>query len=229
MIATRKASQDVIQWAAGQVPGDGRRLRRPRAFDPDADQGRRQRGARQLRRPQPALRHPRARHGGDRQRPHAARPARVRRRLLHLQRLHEGVAAAGRDHADPVDLRLHARLDRRGRGRPDAPADRAARRAARHAQPQRRAARGLQRDRAGLALRAVRHRDADGARALPPGRPDLGPGGRARRRDRARRLRARGRRRRRAGPDPDGLGHGGPHRQRRAASCSRRRASRCGW
>ena len=32
----------------------------------------------------------------------------------------------------PVDLRLHARLDRRRRGRPDAPADRAARLAARH-------------------------------------------------------------------------------------------------
>ena len=53
------------------------------------------------------------------------------------------------------------------------------------------------------------------SRSQPPGRPDVGPGGRARRRDRARRLRA-GRLRRRAGPDPDGLGHRGPHRQRRA-------------
>ena len=58
----------------------------------------------------------------------------------------------------------------------------------------------------------------------PPGRPDLGPGRRAARRDRARRLRARGRRGRRAGPDPDGLGLRGPHRQRRAQAARRRRA-----
>ncbi len=47
MIATRKASQDVIQWAAAQVPGAGRRLRRPGAVHADADQGRRHRRARQ--------------------------------------------------------------------------------------------------------------------------------------------------------------------------------------
>ena len=155
------------------------------------------------------------------------RPAGVRRRLLHLQRLHEGVAAAGRDHADPVDLRVHPRLDRRGRGRPDAPADRAARDAARDAQHQRRPSRGLQRDRARLAVRAQRDRDADRARALAPGRPDLGPVRGARRRDRSRRLRAQGLRRR-AGPDPDRLRHRGPHRPRRREAPRPPRASRCG-
>ena len=84
------------------------------------------------------------------------RLARVRRRLLHLQRLHEGVDPARRDHAHPEHVRVHARLDRRRRGRPDPPADRAARDAARDAEHQRRPARGLQRDRAGLALRAAR-------------------------------------------------------------------------
>ena len=38
---------------------------------------------------------------------------RLRRRLPHLQRLHEGVDPARGDHAHPVDLRVHARLDRR--------------------------------------------------------------------------------------------------------------------
>ena len=60
----------------------------------------------------------------------------------------------------PVDLRLHARLDRARRGRPDAPADRAPRRAARHPEydgdpPGRR-----ERDGRGLAA---------GARAAPTG------------------------------------------------------------
>ena len=53
----------------------------------------------------------------------------------------KGVDPARRDHAHPVDLRVHARLDRPRRGRPDPPADRAARDAARDAEPRRRAAR----------------------------------------------------------------------------------------
>ena len=52
---------------------DGRRLRRPRAVDADADRRRRERRGRRLRRAQPALRHPRARHGRGRQRPDAVR------------------------------------------------------------------------------------------------------------------------------------------------------------
>ena len=53
----------------GGGPVAGRRLGRPRAVDADADRRRRRRRARQLRRAQPAFRHPRARDGRDRQRP----------------------------------------------------------------------------------------------------------------------------------------------------------------
>ena len=89
-------------------------------------------GRRPLRRPQPPLRRARARDGGDHERHRARRhlPA-VRRHLPGLQRLHAAVAPARRADARALDLRLHARLDLRGRGRADPPADRAARRAAR--------------------------------------------------------------------------------------------------
>ena len=60
--------------------------------------------------------------------------------------------ARGAD-AHPVDLRLHPRLDRPRRGRPHAPADRARRGAARHAERQRRPARRSQRDGARVAVR----------------------------------------------------------------------------
>ena len=76
----------------------------------------------------------------------------------------------------PVDVRLHARLDRPRRGRPDAPADRAARDAARDAQPRRRAPGRLQRDRARLAPRAAPDRPPDGAGAVAPGPARVGPG-----------------------------------------------------
>ena len=222
MIATRKASQDVIQWAAAQVPeligGSADLAPSTLTLIKGADSV----AERAVRRPQPALRHPRARHGRDRQRPRAERLPRLRRRLLHLQRLHEGVAAARRDHADPEHVRVHPRLDRRRRGRPDAPADRAARGPASHAEHQRRPAGGLQRDRAGVAVRADGHRDADGARALPPGRPGVGPGRRAARRDRARRLRPARQRGRRPGADPDGVRDRGPHRPRRVQAARRR-------
>ena len=149
------------QGVAGHHPvgrregaGDGRRQRRPRALDADADQRRRVGQHERLRGPQLPLRHPRARHGRDHQRPRAEWLPRVRRRLLHLQRLHEGVDPARRDHAHPEHLRVHPRLDRRRRGRPDPPADRAARRPARHPEHQRRPPGGLQRDRPRLALRA---------------------------------------------------------------------------
>ena len=48
--------------------------------------------------------------------------------LPDLQRLRPDADPPGGDHGDPGHLRLHARLDRRRRGRPDAPAGRAARR-----------------------------------------------------------------------------------------------------
>ena len=197
----------------------GRRLRRPRAEHADADQRRRRRRERHLRRAQLPLRHPRARDGRDRQRARPARVPRVRLGLLDLQRLHEGVDPARRDHAHPVDLRVHARLDRRGRGRPDPSADRAARDAAGDAEPQPRAPGGLQRDRAGVAVRAEGDRHADGDGALTPGPADLGPGRHPRRRDRPRRLRALRRGGLRA--DPDGLGLRGPHRRRRGEAAAR--------
>ena len=57
----------------------------------------------------------------------------------------------GRDHGDPGHLHLHPRLHRRGRGRPDPPAHRAARLAARHPRPDHAAARRRQRGGGGLA------------------------------------------------------------------------------
>ena len=111
------------------------------------------------------------------------------------------------------------------RGRPDPPADRAARGAARDAEHQRRAPGRRARDGARLELRAARHGDADGARALAPGAAGARPGADPRRRDRARRLRP-ARRRRRPGAGPDRHRLGGlavPGRRRRAG---RRRASR---
>ena len=79
-----------------------------------------------------ALRHPRARHGCDRERAVAVEAAAVRRDVLHLQRLraagHPALGADGAAHP----LRLHARRDGRRRGWSDPPAGRAARLAARH-------------------------------------------------------------------------------------------------
>ena len=100
MIATRKASQDVIQWAAAQVPelvGGSADLA---PVDADADQ-RRRRASRT------APTAGRNFHFGIREHGMGAivnglvlqRLPRVRRRLLHLQRLHEGVDPARRDHA----------------------------------------------------------------------------------------------------------------------------------
>ena len=59
-------------------PGAGRRLGRPGRLHQHDHRWRRQRRGRRVRRPQPALRHPRARHGRDRQRPHAVGLPRLR-------------------------------------------------------------------------------------------------------------------------------------------------------
>ena len=93
-------------------------------------------------RPHPALRGPRARDGLDPQRDRAARRhPRLRRHVPDLLRLHaaRGPARGADEAAD--DLRLDARLDRPRRGRPDPPADRAARLAARGARACRSSAR----------------------------------------------------------------------------------------
>ena len=138
------------------------RLGRPRRVEPHDDQRRRRRSspsewsthecAGQPLRPRAALRHPRARHGRDRQRHRAARQdPPLRRHVPHLQRLHAARGPPRGAHAHPVDLRLDARLRRPRRRRPDPPADRAARDAPRDPGLHRRAPRRRQRGRAGLA------------------------------------------------------------------------------
>ena len=146
--------------------------------------------------------------------------------VLDLLRLHaRSRPALGADEA-PLHLGLHARLDRPRRGRPYAPTDRAARRPARRAAPQRRAPGRRERDGAGLALRATQHRGADGVRALAPEPADPRPRRDPRRCDRARRLRVARRRGRGPGADPDRNRIGGialPRGRGRPDGCARAR------
>ena len=93
--------------------------------------------------------------------------------------------------------------------------------AAGDAEHRRRAPGRLQRDGARVAPRAAPDRPADGARAVAPGPAGVGSRRRAGRRDRARRLRA-ARLRRRARADPDGHRLGGPHRARGGQAARRR-------
>ena len=88
--------------------------------------------AKRLRRPQPALRHPRTRHGLAAQRHGAFEDPRLRLRLPDLQRLLPPVHPPQRSDGTAGHLHLHARFDRRRRGRPHPPAGRAADFAARH-------------------------------------------------------------------------------------------------
>ena len=128
-VATRKASQQAIEAYAKRAAGDDRRLRRPHGLGLhqlvgiEGDRPRRQRRAhRQLR----ELRRARVRHERDRQRPRAARRLHsLRRHLPHFLRLRAQRAADGGAHEAAHDLRLHARLDRAGRGRAYASIDRA--------------------------------------------------------------------------------------------------------
>ncbi len=88
--------------------------------------------------------------------------------------------ARGRDqalgaHGDPRAPRLHARLDRRGRGRADAPAGRAARLAAGDARPPRLPPGGRERGGGDVALRPPAPPRARGARPLPAGAADARP------------------------------------------------------
>ncbi len=129
-----------------------RRRRRPRRLDQDDRPRRRLRSHRP--RPQPAVRHPRARHGLDRQR-HALprRHALVRGHVLRVLGLHAAPRAARGAQPPARDLHLDARLGRPRRGRPDAPARRAPDGAARDPEPVGVPPRGRQRDRGRLALR----------------------------------------------------------------------------
>ena len=117
----------------------------------------------------------------------------------------------------PVDLRVHARLDRRrrGRARPTSRSSSSPRcgpcRTSTCVRPG-----GRERDRAGVAVRARARPTRPTALALTrQGVAVLEPGRHPGRRDRARRLRAARLRERRARPDPDRHGHRGPHRHRR--------------
>ncbi len=105
------------------------------------------------------LRRARARHGRSHER-HGAARWRVAGRwhLLHLQRLHAAVGAAGRALRGQGHLLVDPRLGRARRGRPDASADRTAHVVARHARPARDPARRRQRDGHGLPHRGERHR-----------------------------------------------------------------------
>ena len=154
-----------------------RRLRRPHRLDLGPPRLRR-RGrlrARRLRRPPAPLRHPRARVGGDLQRPLALQAAAALVDLPHLLRLRPaGDPPLGADGA-AGDPRLHPRLDRARRGRPDPPAGRAARLAAGDPRPRRDPPRRRQRGRRGLAGGDRPHPPAGRPRPHPPERADLRP------------------------------------------------------
>ena len=149
---------------------------RPRRCRSSATAATSQRGA--LRRAQPALRHPRARDGRGRQRARPQRAARLRLDLPHLQRLHEGLDPAGLAHAHPVALRLHARLDRPGRGRPDPPARSSSSRACAPSPTSTSCARPTPtRPRSPSSFALAQERHAHGDRPHAPGLPVIGPEG----------------------------------------------------
>ena len=169
-MATRAASGKVIAQVVSQVPqmvGGSADLTpsnntRPEGwedFEPGAYAGRYLRfGVRE--------------HGmsADRERPRRRRPAAVRRDLLQLPRLREAGGAPLGARAAARHLGVHPRLGRARRGRPDPPADRAARHPAGDARRVRLPSRRCERDDRGLADRAGA-RPADGARPDPPGAP----------------------------------------------------------
>ena len=178
----------------------------------------------ELRRPQPALRHPRARDGRDRQRPRAERLPRLRRRVPDLQRLHEGRRSGSR-RSCTSRRRSCSRTTRSAWGR-------TARRTSRSSSSSRCARRRTSTssgppgfNETALAWRhALRQTDRPTVLALcRQGLPGLGPGRDPRRRDRARRLRAARQRRRRPAADPDGDRVRGPHRERRRQAARGRR------
>ena len=132
-VASRKASQLALEAFTKALPellGGSADLTGSNLTNTSAHAAaalrRRRRVARRTARPPHQLRRARVRHGGGHERHRAARRLHpVRRHLPDLQRLqpqrdpHGGADEAARD------PRLHARLDRPRRGRPDAPVDRA--------------------------------------------------------------------------------------------------------
>ena len=214
-IATRKASQTVIQWAAAQVPQlvSGSADLEPSTLTLIDDGG-------SVSRENYAGRNV---HYGVREH---GMGAIVNGLCLHgfkafgstfftFSDYMKGAIRLERDPAPAGDPRVHARLDRSRRGRADAPADRAARPPARHPEPVHGAPGGGQRDGAGVALRDRADDHAGGLRVQPAGPAGLEPERGAGRRDPPRRLRAarllQGGRPR---PDPDRHRLGGAHLHR---------------
>ena len=225
-IATRKASKQVIQWAAERVPHlvGGSADLAPSTLTLIEDGGSVKRG--RLRRPQPALRHPRARHGGDRERPHAARVARVRLDVPQLLDYMKGaVRLAALMHLPSIFVFTHDSIGLGEDGPTHQPIEQLAHL---RATPNLNVVRPADANETALAWRfAIEQDDRPVALALSrQGLPILDPTGDPRRRDPARRVRAaRVVQGGRARPDPDRHRLGGAHLRRRRPSCSRRTGS----
>ena len=146
----------------------------------------------------------------------------VRRHVPHLLRLFPQCAAHGGAHAPAGEFRVHARLDRTRRGRPHAPADRAAGDTARDSAHGRMAPLRCGRDGGRLGGRHRQPRRTDLPRLHAPGGDASGASSRASGGHPARRLRAR-RLRRSARGHRHRYRLGGRHRRRGGA---RRRGER---
>ena len=121
-----RPSQNALDALAPQAARAARRQRRPDRLEPDRLPRLRRGARRRDGRPPHQLRRARVRHGRDHERHGAARRLHpLRRHLPDLQRLQPQRHPHGRADEAARDPRLHARLDRPGRGRPDAPDGRA--------------------------------------------------------------------------------------------------------
>ena len=150
--------------------GPRRRRRRPHRQHRHRAQGCAGRRHPRLRWPPDPLGHPRARHGFDHERHGGVGAVARGRHLLRVQRLHAARGTARGAVAVPHRVRVVARLRRRGRGRADAPADRAAHGDPRDPRAVRGAAGRRQRGHRGVAA-ALRGRRPDGRHPHPPGHP----------------------------------------------------------
>ena len=150
----------------GLAPRAGRRIGRSHAVEQHVGQGVEEFRARRLRRPLCAFRHSRTWNGRDHERHGRARRRHpVRRHVPDLLRLHASGDSPRGVHEAARDLHLHARLDRPGRRRADAPADRAALGAARDSGPDGDPAGRRERDGGGVAGGGRASRRAGRARA----------------------------------------------------------------
>ena len=169
-VATRSRDGQDGRVGGRRLPGPGVRCRRPhrqhghQAARGDAAADRRDPG-----RSPAVLRGPRARHGrGDGRDGPSRRDPADGRDVLRVPRLHASAGAAGRALPGQGRVRVVARLGRSRRGRPDAPAGRAPRHAARHPRAAGDPAGRRQRDGGGVEG-GRRPRRPDGARAVAPG------------------------------------------------------------